>query len=778
FGAWLARRRLLVLAAAVLAVAVAVPFGADVEYRLSQGGTTAPGSASARAESLLEARFGSGPPHLVFLVEAASGGTGMNEVDDQRVQTRGRRLTARLNAEPGVVRAASYWTLGGPRSLRSDDRRTGLVTVRLAGDEDTVRRTAGRLVQRTVGARPGGLRITATGPTAVRTEIEERSEEDLRKAELLAAPVVLVILVLVFRSVIAALLPLLVGAFAVAGTFVVLRLLDGFTQVSVFSVNITTALGLGLAIDYSLFLITRHREELAAGRTVPQAVAAAVRTAGRTVVFSALTVALSLSAMLVFPQYHLRSFAYAGIAVVALAALGSVVVLPALLALLGRRLDALSVRRSADRRTRGRRRRLRGRPGGWGRPRGRHRRPRRSPLRRSAPRRRTARVTPSVPVALEAGGGFWNRLAGGVMRRPALFALASVALLVTLGLPFQHVRFGDSDDRVLPRSSPAHRAAQTLRREFDSGESSPLPVVLPGRAGGVREGQLADYAARLSRLDGVRRVDAATGSYRAGRLVAPPRASSARFRSEDGGTWLSVVSRTEPYSTEGLRLVRAVRGTPAPAGALVGGQAALLADSKDVLGARLPWALAVIGGSTLVLLFLFTGSVLIPVKAVVLNLLSLTATFGAMVYVFQEGHLRWLVGDFTVTGLIDVDTPVLMFCVAFGLSMDYEVFLLSRVREEYVRTGDNTAAVARGLERTGGLITAAAALVAAVLLSFATSGLTPLKLLGTGLALAVVMDATLVRGVLVPAVMRLAGQANWWAPAPLARLHRRFFLAE
>ncbi|MGV9896974.1 MMPL family transporter, partial [Streptomyces tendae] len=694
-GRWLARRRLLVLLVALAALVVAVPFGSDVESRLSEGGITVPASESARADELLNTRFEGGSPHLVFIAAADT------SIDGPEVSREGAALTERLAGERGVVQAASYWTLDKAPTLRSKDGRTGLVMVRLAGDEDEVRKTAARIVPEVVGEQ-GPLKMTATGVTAVRMEIEKRSEEDLTKAELLSGPLVLIILLLVFGSVVAASTPLAVGILAVIGSFVILRLLDMVVQVSVFSVNITTALGLGLAIDYSLFIVTRYREELAHGRTVHEAIGESVRTAGRTVLFSALTVALSLSAMLVFPMYHLRSFAYSGIAVVILAALGSVIVLPALLAVLGHRIDALNVRRL---------------------------------FRRNA----------KTAAARTDTAGFWHKLAMAVMRRPLPFALTIAAVLVALGLPFMRAEFGDSDDRVLPASSPAYQGAQVLREEFDNREGSPLNVVLPDIDPASSSAKVADYAKQLSTVPGITRVDAVTGSYSEGAQTAPPGPASERFKA-DQGTWLSVVSDTEPYSERGMDLVKTVRAQPAPDTVLVGGQAALLVDSKATLADKLPWALGIIALSTMVLLFLFTGSLLIPLKAIVLNLLSLTATFGAMVYVFQDGHLRWLVGDFTVTGMLDIDTPILMFCVAFGLSMDYEVFLLSRIKEEYHRTGDNVSAVAWGLERTGRLVTAAAALVATVLLAFATSSLTPLKLLGVGLALAVIVDATLEHG--------------------------------
>ncbi|WP_439659404.1 MMPL family transporter [Lentzea sp. HUAS TT2] len=732
-AALLVRRRILVLLVTLVAVGLAIPFGADVESRLSEGGITAPDSESARAEQMLNDKFKSGSPHLVFVVTAP------REVDDPEVTRQGEQLTSRLAAEPGVVQAVSYWSLDRADPLRSTDTRSALIMVRLDGDEDAVRKAAKRIVPTTVGQQ-GELNVRATGSTQVRVEIESQSEKDLVKAEGLAAPLTLIILLLVFGSVVAATMPLAVGVLAVIGSFVMLRLLDMLVPVSVFSVNITTALGLGLAIDYSLFIVTRYREELAAGRDTASAIAQSLRTAGRTVIFSAFTVALSLSAMLVFPMYHLRSFAYSGIAVVALAALGSILVLPALLALLGHRIDALNVRKLFR-------------------------------------RKKEASAKPAATVPAEERHGFWHRLASAVMRRPLPFTLTVAALLIALGIPFLRVEFGDSDDRVLPPDAPSHQAAQMLRDQFDSQEGSPISIVLPGVDPAAKATEIGDYATRLSQLPTITRVDAATGSYVKGQLVAPPGPAAERLTS-DAGTVLAVVSDTEPYSERGMDLVGTVRDVAAPAPTLVGGQAAVLVDAKNTLGERLPWALGIIALSTMVLLFLFTGSLLIPLKAIVLNLLSLTATFGAMVWVFQEGHLRWLVGDFTVTGLIDIDTPVLMFCVAFGLSMDYEVFLLSRIKEEYHRTGDNVAAVAWGLQRTGRLVTAAAALVAVILLAFATSGLTPLKLLGVGLALAVIMDATLVRGILVPGFMRLAGRANWWAPAPLRRLHKKIGLSD
>ncbi|HEX8132424.1 MAG TPA: MMPL family transporter, partial [Actinomycetes bacterium] len=475
----------------------------------------------------------------------------------------------------------------------------------------------------------------------------------------------------------------------------------------------------------------RYREELRAGREPADALLATMTTAGRTVLFSAATVAVSLLALLVFPLYFLRSFGYAGIAVVALAALGALVVLPALLAVLGRRVDRL-----------------------------------RLPLGRQ-------RAT----SASAGGGGFWHRLATGVMRRPLPIATGVVAFLLLLGTPFLGVRFGLPDDRVLPAGAGSRQVADALRTGFAADDASALAVVATGTGDPAAHRQDIDgYATALSRLDDVSRVDALTGSYADGRRLRGPTPASRRFAAPDG-TWLSVVPSVGSSSARGEELVARVRALPAPFGAQVTGPAAQLVDTKAALASHLPAAAAIIATVTFVLLFLMTGSVVIPLKALVLNLLSLTAVYGAMVFVFQEGHLADVLG-FTATGTIDTSMPVLMFCIAFGLSMDYEVFLLSRIKEEHDRTGDTVAAVAVGLERSGRIVTAAAALLAIVFAAFATSQVSFLQLFGVGTALAVVVDATLIRALLVPAFMRLAGRANWWAPAPLRWLHRRVGLRE
>jgi RND superfamily putative drug exporter len=511
------------------------------------------------------------------------------------------------------------------------------------------------------------------------------------------------------------------------------------TEVSVYALNLTTAMGLGLAIDYSLFIVSRYREELRGGLEPHAAVRRTVETAGKTVAFSALTVAASLCALLVFPIAFLRSFAYAGVAVAALAGVYAVVVLPALLAVIGRRVDKFALFR------------------------------------------RTAK-TPEE--------GFWHSMAIRVMRRPWPVVTVVVLVLLVLASPVLDMNLGLPDDRVLPEHASSREVSDVIRTEFESEEAGALPVVATGIGDpSARTAEIDAYASALAALPGVARVDAVTGTYcgsglatqfgcQPGQLVRPSDGSPlyARLATADA-TYLSVVPDVEPLSTEGERLVGDVREVASPFPVQVGGSGAMLVDSKASLSDRLPLAAAIIAVVTFVLLFLMFGSVVVPAKALVLNILSLSATFGSMVWVFQDGHLSGAL-DFTATGSLAATTPILMFCIAFGLSMDYEVFLLSRVKEEHDRTGDNVRSVAVGLERTGGIVTAAAVLISVVFTAFATSNVSFIKLFGVGLTLAVLVDAFLIRGTLVPAFMRLAGEANWWAPPFLRRVHDRFGISE
>jgi RND superfamily putative drug exporter len=506
-----------------------------------------------------------------------------------------------------------------------------------------------------------------------------------------------------------------------------LFIIGSVTDVSIYAVNLTTALGLGLAIDYSLFIVSRFREELQAGRTNEAAVVRTIETAGKTILISALTVAVSLSALLVFPLYFLRSFAYAGIAVVLLALAGSILSLPALLAVLGQRVNSLRI---------GKRR-----------------------------------------VERAESEGAWHRIATFVMRRPIPIATAGVVFLVLLGLPFLRANFGIPDDRVLPTSAQSRQASEILRAEFSGNNAEGFGVVASGVSANQID-EIAATAAAISSLTGVDRVECAAGTFANGESLTSGEAD-ARFLATNGNsiTWMSVVPDFPVASPEGEKLVTEIRDLDLPIDVAVEGQAAGLVDSKAAIGRSLPWAIAIIIIATFVLLFMMAGSLLVPLKALILNFLSLTATFGAMVWIFQDGNLSDPLG-FTATGTIDISMPILMFCIAFGLSMDYEVFLLSRIKEEYDQVGDNESSVALGLERTGKIITAAALLLSITFFAFGTSDVSFIKMFGIGLGLAVLMDATIVRAFLVPAFMKLAGNANWWAPRPLRRFHDRFGLKE
>ena len=717
------RRRRVVLVLAVVLVALAGAYGGGAAKELSVGGFEDPSSESSEANRLLEERFDTGAPNLVLLVSADDG-----SVDAPAVVAAGTALTERLAAEDGVADVVSYWTLASAPPLRSEGGDRALVVARIEGDADEVGERIEELSPE-YGRPIDGATVGIGGFAETFRQVGETIEQDLTRAEMIALPITLLLLLFVFRSVVAAVLPLLIGAMAVVGTLAVLRLVASVTEVSIFALNLTTAMGLGLAIDYSLFIVSRYREELHAGHEPFVAVSRTVRTAGRTIAFSALTVAVSLSALLVFPLSFLRSFAYAGVAVSVLAGLCAVVVLPALLAVLGHRIDALALRRRD-------------------------------------------------PKPVEQG--FWYRSAQRVMGRPVPVIALVVVLLLTLGAPFLELSLGSPDDRVLHAGATSRQVNEVLRREFASKEAFAMSVVAPDASaaggGAERSAAIDDYAARLSQVDGVARVDAVTGVFLDGQKVPVDDVLTDRF-AHDEGTWLSVVPDIEPISAEGERLVADVRAVEAPFAVSVGGASADLVDSKAALLDRVPLALAIIAGVTFVLLFLMFGSVVVPAKALVLNVLSLTATFGAMVWIFQQGHLSGVL-DFTATGFLDATTPILMFCLAFGLSMDYEVFLLSRIKEEHDAGRDNVTAVAVGLERTGRIVTSAAALIAIVFIAFATSRVSFIKLTGVGLALAVLMDAFVIRGTLVPAFMRLAGENNWWAPRALRRLHDRVGFSE
>ncbi|MEV5343371.1 MMPL family transporter [Streptomyces sp. NPDC052676] len=701
---------LLLLAAVLVGGALAV-----LPDRLSAGGYIARNTEAVRADALLRDRFGAGLPHVVLRVRSRA------PAADPHVARAGRALVTRLARQPGVAHVYSYWT-EGDRRLLSRDGHGVLVAVDLKGDEATTVRTAQSLVPRFNG-RQGPFEVTATGASWVSAQASQISRRDVTRAELLGAPLVVIVLLLTFGSLPAALVPALVGVICVSSTLAVLRLIALWWPVSVFATNLTTALGFGLAVDYALFVVARYREELACGVPPGIAVSRTMRVMRPVVLCSAATVASCLSALLLIPLDYLRSLAVAGICVAVSAAAATVLLVPAALRVIGPRIDSLDPF---------------------------------SRWRRGA-----------APPGSDAGG--WAALARLAARRPVLAGGCAALVLACLMLPFTHVRFGPIDQRVLPVTAESHATATRIDEEFDLPWTRAVQVTLPRTDPFDRLPALDAYARRLSSLKGVASVEGAAGTYRHGAQVAGPSPASALFVA-DGATWLSVVGDTAQNTDQ---LVTVLRTVPAPGPRLVSGEAARQSDTqREVERAVLP-VLCLIALSVLVVLFLLTGSLIIPLKALAVGAMSLTASLGVLVYVFQDGHLTWMLGGTTVTGHIMIALPVSVCCLAFALGVDYELYLLSHIQEAHTPGADLTRTLPAAVARSSRVVTAAALLVATALLPLVTSQVTVIKALGVTLTVAILVDATVVRGILVPAAMRLLGDANWWAPAPFKRWHRR-----
>ncbi|QNP68856.1 MMPL family transporter [Streptomyces roseirectus] len=710
------------LFAAVVLAALCGLFGAMTGDRLTANGWFPPEAPALRAEQFLGREFERGTPDLILMVRARDD---RDSADTPAVAAVGAAVADTVQGAARTHYVTSYWSTHDP-GLRSADGHGAVVAAKFEGDDDTVHDAVSRAVKRLAGERAAAT-VTAVGQPVVHEALETQAHEDLLRAELFTAPLILLLLVVIFRSLPAALLPVLVGAMATTVTSALLGALALLTPVSVFALNITTALGFGLAVDYSLLMLTRFRQEVSQGARVPAAVRTTLSTAGRTVLYSGLAVSLCLTALLVFPIMFLRSMAYGGILVTAVSVAATLTVLPAAFALFASRLTGTGV------------------------------------LGRGRPAATESRG--------RAGEALWDRALRGVRRAPVTVALATTTLVCLMAAPFTQVSFGLLDDRALPAGAAVRTSTDTLRADFPALAATRLPVALPGFRG--PDAELARYSERLSRLPDVERVTGPAGTYAAGRVTKP--ATPAR----DGrGSWVEVTVHGAPFDRSALRALDAVESVPAPARPLTGGPTALLRDTRAALADRLPFAVALVALAMSALLFAFTGSVLIPVKALALTALSMTAAMGTIVYVFQEGHLRDLVGPFTVVGTADLSMTILVICIAFALSMDYEVFLLSAIRERYVATGDNTTAVSEGLRRTGPLITSASVLIAVVFLGQATSTITPLKTLGVGVVVTILLDAVVIRMLLVPAFMFLAGRANWWSPPLLTRLHARVSLSE
>ncbi|KOV78083.1 membrane protein [Nocardia sp. NRRL S-836] len=683
---------------------------------LTTSGFGDPSSESWRAQTLIEERFG-GHVNALVLITARTG-----TVDDAAVRKAGSELTARLAADPVLSDVTSYFTTGMPQ-LRSDDGRQALALGQFAGGFGSNEKTVERLRERYAGDR-GAITVHIGGTAAVELDADRQLADDLLLAELIAVPVILLLLVLAFRTIVAATLPLLMAGAAIVCTIAELSVIGSLTDVSIYSINMAVGLGLGLAVDYALLTTSRFREELAAGLDTSAAVVRTVQTAGRTIVFSAVTVAAALAVLLLFPMYFLRSFAYAGIGVVVASAAGAVLVLPAALTVLGPKVNAGRLP--------------------WG-----HRYP------------------------LASGSAFWGRLADTAMRRPLLTGVPVVVLLLLAAVPLLRAELGMPDDRVLPAPAHSRVVGDALREHFRTEDGRAIQVVVQGT---TTPAAVARHARRISELPGVLRVASSAGTFVRGHGSGPPPAGATLARADNQR--LLVAAEPDPSSARARELISAIRALPQPPGTsvAVGGDAALLADSQDAIGDRLPLALALIAITTFILLFLFTGSVLQPLRALAFNVLGLSATLGVLVLIFQEGWLSSVLG-FTPWPL-NICMLVLMFTIILGLSMDYELFVVSRIKEAHDQGADHHSAVVLGMSRTGRLVSTAAALIAVSLFAFAISGVSFVQMFGIGAGLAVLLDATLIRGVLMPVGMRMLGRHAWWAPAPMRRLHRRIGLRE
>lgn len=697
-----------------LATVVAAVLGVPVASHLTAGGFQDPASESARATQMLSQVFGKGDVQLVLAVSHPEGARSPD------AQAAGRQMVQVMERSPNVIGAVSPWTSPPPAAdaLYSGDGRSGLIVVDLRGGESRAPGYGKSLVAdldaEVLPAFPD-VTMQPGGSAMVFAQITDQTLRDVLIMESIAVPLSLLVLVWVFGGLLAASLPVVVAAVAIAGSMAVLRAITLWSDVSIFALNLTTALGFALAIDYTLLILSRYRDEIAGGADREQAVRTTMRTAGRTIMFSALIVTLSMATMVLFPIPFLRSFAYAGVATVLLCALAALVLTPVMIVMLGARLDNR---------------------------RGRHHQPR-----------------PNI----------WYRSTAFVIRHAVVLGLAGTLLLLALGAPFLSAKWGNPDDRVLPRSSSAHQVGDILRAQFPSQSGTESAVVVPD-AQGLTPADWATYAVAASRIADVVAVYAPTGTFVQGRMVGPGAGGTDIV---DGSAYLTVAGDAPLFSEASEAQLRSLRELAGPGGreVLVTGAAAVNLDSVQAIAAELPLVLALMAVVIFIVLFILTGSVVLPLKALVLNTLSLTAAFGALVWIFQEGHLGAL--GTTPTGTLVATIPVLLFCIAFGLSMDYEVFLLARIREFWVSSSgtaeDQDRSVILGLAHTGRVVTAAALIMSISFAGLIAAQVSFMRMFGVGLVLAVLVDATLVRMVLLPAFMHLLGWWNWWSPKALQR---------
>lgn len=681
------RRSKLVLITFIVSMLAAGAVGISVFGKLDSGGYSDPNSESMKVWNYFKENLKTRDAGVIFVVDGKD-----RSVNDPTVVNEALALEKEVAKVSGVSSTLSYWSSGNQPTLVSKDGNAAYLLIYAKSDDFAKVSELGKELQSKFDGDYKSLRIYASGNGVITSAINGRISKDLALAEAISIPLTFILLIFVFGALVASAMPLFVGVFAILGAFFLLFLITQVTTVSVFALNLVTGMGLGLGIDYSLLMVNRFREELHNGKSVEEAVVTTVKTAGKTVFYSGLTVAVTLGSMVVFPQPFLKSFGYAGVSVVMIAILSAIIPLPALMNLLGHKVDKFVVRKSG--------------------------------------------LTPK-------SDGRWAQTARFVMRRPLPVVVVSFLILAALAAPIKDIVFSQTDARVLPKSDRAAIAYNVMSERFPGQESSPIEILIPGGVNSVSDEELTNYIAAIQATPGIVRV--------APNKIGPD-------------IRIQAIQSMGPRTIEASNLIRDLRELEAPKGAIIGGVAADFTDSQDGIANALPWALLWITISVLILIFIFTGSILLPIKAVLLNVLSLAATLGVLTYIFIDGNLKWLVGDFSATGALDTGTTILVAVVVFGLSMDYELFLLSRIKEEHFAGRNNEDSVAIGLQKSARIITAAALILAVVFAAFVTSGVTAIKMMGFGTAFAVLLDATLIRAFLVPALMRLFGELNWWGP--------------
>jgi RND superfamily putative drug exporter len=691
-GHLLVRRKKAALALFIIGIILSGVFGSLIFSRLDAGGYSDPKSDSYKVYEYLRDDLKINDPSVVVVVDA-----GRREVTSPDVVQEAKSLEAKIASEEGVTKTLSYWSSGGEATLKSKDGRAGYILI--YGEADAFSpesQSLGAVFQDKYEGKYGSFTLYPGGVAVVGNAISEKIAADLKIAEIVSIPLTFILLAFVFGALAASAMPLIVGVAAIIGAFFILYLISLFTNVSVYALNLTTGMGLGLGIDYALLMVNRFREEIHHGKNVQDSIVTTMATAGKTVFYSGLTVLVTMVSLTFFPLPFLKSFGYAGVSVVALAVVGALFGLPPILALLGTKIDKGVIRKSS--------------------------------------------ITPKED-------GRWAQTARFVMKRPTAVVILSLVILGILTAPIQNIKFAQGDSRMLPASNPAAIATALQADRFAGQTNNPVEIIVSNGADKTLE--ISKYSKEIAAVSGIV-------------AVQPPQVIGQDVR-------LVAFHSMLPRTPDAQKLIHDIRDLNAPDGTLVGGVAADYTDSQDGISKTLPWALGWIALSVFILIFIFTGSIILPIKAVLLNVLSLAATMGVLTWVFIDGHLQWLVGSFTLTGTLDTSIVILIAVVVFGLSMDYELFLLSRIREEHLAGKSNIEAVAVGLQRSARIITAAAVLLAVVFAAFVTSGVTSIKSMGFGVALAVILDATIVRALLVPALMRLFGERNWWAPKWMQR---------